>query len=103
MRQNDSRALDYAQRAFQQRPNDAVTASTLGAVLLQRGRTYEAVQMLQKAVQIDPGNAEARFLFVQSLAAAGDRTRARAELKALLASDKSFPQLAQARALAEKL
>jgi len=103
MRQGDPKALDYAQQAFQIRPTDPIVAATLGAVLLQTGKLYEAVQILQKATQLDPANGEIRYQFIQALAKAGDRARARIELNALLASGKEFPQIAEARVLARQL
>jgi len=99
MRLQDPRALDYAQQAFNLRPDDAVPAATLGSVLLSRGKFFEAVQVLQKATQLDPSNAEIRYQFVLALAKAGDRGRARSELQALLASGSTFAQIAEARSL----
>jgi len=102
-RQGDPRALDYAQQAFQIKPNDPVIVTTLGGVLLRSGKLYEAVQVLQKATQLDPANPEIRFQFVQALLKAGDRVRARTELKTILASGKEFPQIGEARLLVGKL
>ncbi|MCC6533548.1 MAG: PEP-CTERM system TPR-repeat protein PrsT [Burkholderiales bacterium] len=103
VRQGDPRALDYAQQALQVRPKDPVIAATLGAALLSQGKLVEAMQVLQNAVRLDPDNAEIRFQFVMALVKAGDRARAKAELHALLAAGKSFPQIAEARGLAAKL
>lgn len=103
MRRGDPRALDYAQQAFQLRPDDPIIAATLGSVLLRSGKLHEAVPILQQAVQLAPENAEIRYEFVVALAKAGDRVRARTELKALLASGKVFPQIAEAQTLVEQL
>ena len=103
LRVHDPRALDYAQQAFNLRPNDAVPAATLGSVLLSRSKYLEAVQVLQKATKLDPENAEIRYQFALALMKAGDRSRARSELSALLESGSEFPQVVEARALAGQL
>jgi tetratricopeptide (TPR) repeat protein len=103
MRVRDPRALDYAQQAFNLRPGDPVPAATLGSVLLSRNKYFEAVQVLQKATQLDPKNAEIRYQFVLALAKAGDQSRARSELSALLTSGSVFPQIDEARTLAGQL
>jgi predicted Zn-dependent protease len=101
--QGDPRALDYAQQAFQVRPNDAVIMGTLGGALLNQGKVAEALQMLQKAVKLEPENAEIRYQYVQALLKAGDRARAKMELAALLSTGKPFSRLVEARALLAKL
>jgi len=103
MRKDDPRALDYAQQAFQAQATDATVLTTLGAVLLRRGRLAEAVQTLQKAIDLDPGQTEARLLFARALIAAGDRTRAKLELQRLVGLNKEFPELAEARRLLGQL
>jgi Flp pilus assembly protein TadD len=103
VRQGDPRALDYAQQAFQIRPNDPVIASTLGIAFLNQAKVAEALQILRKAVTLDPENGEIRYQYVLALIKIGDRDRARAELSELLSTGKPFPQLAEARTLASKL
>jgi putative PEP-CTERM system TPR-repeat lipoprotein len=103
VRHGDARALDYAQQAFGIRPNDPVITATLGIALLNRGKLSEAVQVLQRAVNLDPENVEIRYQYVLALANVGDRDRAKAELTALLSTGKQFPELADARVLAGKL
>lgn len=102
-RKGDPRALDFAQRAFQLRPHDPIVSATLGTVLLQRDKLYEAIQAFQRALQTAPDNPEIRYQFVQALLRAGDRARARSELKALLATGKDFSQADEARRLAATL
>lgn len=102
-RHGDPRALEYAQQAFQNRPNDPVTASTLGLAYLNGGKVAEALQVLRKAVTLAPENGEIRYQYILALIKAGDRARAKTELSALLSAGKPFPQLAEARMLANKL
>ena len=61
------------------------------------------MQALLKAVSLDGNNPEFRYHLVQGLLKVGDTTRAKAELKTLLATGRPFPQLDEARALAVKL
>jgi putative PEP-CTERM system TPR-repeat lipoprotein len=103
VRQGDPRALEYAQRAFQARPNDSVIASTLGLALLNGGKAAEALQVLRKAVTVDPDNGEVRYQYILALVKVGDRERAKSELSALLALGKPFPKLAEAQMLANRL
>ena len=99
----DPKAVDYAQQAFQLKPNDAVVADTLGWALVSQGNLYEGLQIMAKAVSLDTENPEIRYHLVQALARAGDTSRARGELKTLLASGKKFAQLEEARALLQRL
>jgi len=99
----DPRALEYAQLAFQSRPNDPIVVATLGTALLQQGKVSEALPLLQNAIKLDPTNSEIRYEFVRALVKAGDRTRAKTALNELLASGKAFPQIAEAKALAGTL
>jgi putative PEP-CTERM system TPR-repeat lipoprotein len=103
LRLSDPRALDYAQQAFQVNPNDPVIATTLGDALLRQGKSAEALQILQKAVRLDPDNGEIRYHYVLALIKVGDRERAKAELSQLLSTGKPFPQFAEARNLATEL
>ena len=103
VRSGDVRAIDYAQQAYQIEPGNSVVLTTFGSVLLSRGRLVEAVQILQKATDLDTENLEARYYFAKALAAAGDRARAKAELQKLLSSEKQSPLLSEARALLRKL
>jgi len=95
----DPRALDYAHQAFQLKPNDAIVADTLGWALVSQGKLYEGVQIMFKAVSLDPDNPEIRFRLAQALLRAGDSARARKELRALLGSGKKFDQAAEAQAI----
>jgi protein involved in temperature-dependent protein secretion len=75
----------------------------LGWTLINQGKLYEGLQIMFKAVELDPANPEIRFRLVQALVKAGDNTRARNELKVLLASGKKFAQAEQAQSLMKRL
>ena len=101
--EGDPRAVDYAQQAFQLKPKDAAIADTLGWALIGQHKIHEGLQILFKAVSLDPGNPEIRFHLAQALVRAGDNARARAELKVVVDSGKKFADMEQARALLKRL
>jgi len=95
----DPRAADYAERAYQLNPTQPAVVDTFGWILVSRGRLNEGIQMLLKAVSLDGNNPEIRYHLAQALAQAGDKARARTELKALLSAGKPFSQVEEAKAL----
>lgn len=101
--EGDPKAADYAIQAFQMQPADARLADTAGWILVSQGKLLEGLPVLTKAVSMDGENPEIRFHLAQALAKAGDNTRARSELKVVLASGKKFPQFDEARALMNRL
>jgi putative PEP-CTERM system TPR-repeat lipoprotein len=100
---NDPRALEYAERAFQLSPNTAPVLDTYGWLLVNRGKLHEGLQMLLKAVVADDKNPEIRFHLAKALVQAGDKGRARTELKTILKDGTPFPQAEEARALLASL
>jgi putative PEP-CTERM system TPR-repeat lipoprotein len=100
---NDPRALEYAERAFQLSPNTAPVLDTYGWLLVTRGKLHEGIQMLLRAVAADGKSPEIRFHLAKALAQAGDKARARTELKAILSAGTPFPQIDEARALLSSL
>lgn len=99
----DRRSLEYARQAVQLYPNSAEAVDTLGWILVQQGNHSEGVPNLLKAVTLDANNPEIRYHLVEALMKIGDTRRAKIELKTLLSSNKPFPQMAEARALAARL
>src|SRR5258706_5639172 len=97
--QNPTEALDYAQRAFQIKPEDAAVADTLGWLLIKKRDLFHGVEMLQRAVSLDPDNPEIRYHLASAFHEQRDNERARKELEIVLASGKKFPKLEEARAL----
>jgi Flp pilus assembly protein TadD len=100
---NDPKSVEVAEKVFQMRPNDGVTADTFGWALVSQGKLYEGVQIMFKAVSLAPENTEVRMHLIQALVKAGDTARARAELKTLLSSRKPFPQAEEARSMLARL
>jgi predicted Zn-dependent protease len=76
---------------------------TLGWLLVEQGDTKRALPLLQKAVSLAPAAPELRFHLASALNKSGDKLAARKELEKLLADNKAFPQLDEAKALLKLL
>jgi len=95
----DTRAIEFAERAYQLSPTEPAVLDTYGWVLVNRGRLQEGIPLLLKAVAQSEKNPELRYRLARALAQAGDKTRARTELKAALNTGIPFPQAEEARKL----
>jgi len=89
--QNPTEALDYAQRAFQIKPEDAAVADTLGWLLIKKRDLFHGVEMLQRAVSLDPDNPEIRYHLASAFHEQRDNERARKELQIVLANGQALP------------
>jgi Flp pilus assembly protein TadD len=67
-------------RALELAPDLVGAMANLGAIALQQGRTGEAVTVLRRAVEKDPGNVESRTNLIVALGTSGDLEGARALL-----------------------
>lgn len=78
-------ALNFAERAYELVADDPSVLDTLGWIRLETGgdRT-EALVMLRRAAQLDPGNAQIRWHLAQVLAVNGQRSEARTIAASLL-------------------
>ncbi len=54
----DPRALEYAKKAYELAPNSAPIVDTYGWILVEKGELQKGIELLSKAVQLDPGNQE---------------------------------------------
>ena len=68
-------------RAMQLQPNDPASYTFYARWLVQRGRTNEAILLLQRAISLSPANVSARYQLLDAYAKAGQT----AALKALAA------------------
>ena len=101
--EGDERALEYAEQAHAQAPDNPAIADTLGWVLVNRGEVERALPLLERARQALPDRPEVRYHYATALAKAGRRAEARQELAALLNEVESFPQRADAETLLQSL
>jgi putative PEP-CTERM system TPR-repeat lipoprotein len=101
--QKDPRALATAEQAYKVAGDNASVMDTLGWMLVEQGNTQRGLPLLQKAAAGAPALPEVRYHLAVALNKSGDKAGARKELEALLAQNKSFAQLEEARSLLKTL
>ena len=97
------RAIELAERAYDRAPERAEIIDTYGWLLVKHGRVEKGLNLLEKAAQRAPGNGDIRYHLAAGLAEAGDTSRARRELTALLESGVNFSEKQAAQALLNDL
>ena len=97
------RALATAERAYKVAANNASVMDTLGWMLVEQGNVERGLPLLQKAVGSNPNAPEIRYHLAVGLHKSGDKNGARKELETLLAQNKPFAQLDEARSLLKTL
>jgi tetratricopeptide (TPR) repeat protein len=98
-KQNIDRALELAQNAKQQLPDDPNINDTLGLVFLEKGLGGLAVPPLRISVEKEPSNAVFQYHLGQAYAQIGQKTEARATLERAVALKADFEGAADARRL----
>jgi Flp pilus assembly protein TadD len=88
-------ALEYAEKAYRLTPNQPAVMDTLAVLLLEKGDTRRAVELLLKAVELAPGAPEIRLNLAKALIQAGNRSAARKELEELSRLGEKFPGQAE--------
>lgn len=101
--EKDPRALDTAEQAYKLSGNNASVMDTLGWMLVEQGNLTRGVPLLQKAGGIAPDAPEIHYHLAVGLSKSGDKQGARKELDKLVAQNRPFPQLDEARALLKSL
>jgi putative PEP-CTERM system TPR-repeat lipoprotein len=101
--EKDPRALDTAEQAFKVAGDNPGVMDTLGWMLVEQGNTARGLPLLQKASGLAPDSPEIRYHLAVSLNKSGDKQGARKELDKLLAQNKPFAQIEEARALLKTL
>ncbi|NIM26964.1 MAG: PEP-CTERM system TPR-repeat protein PrsT [Gammaproteobacteria bacterium] len=101
--QGDARAIELAERAYARAPSRADIIDTYGWLLVQEGRIDKGLGLLEQAARRAPTNGDIRYHLAVGLAQAGEQSRARHELVALLESGTVFSRRPAAEALLETL
>ena len=101
--QKDPRALATAEEAFKVAGSNPAVMDTLGWMLVEQGNTQRGLPLLQKAAAAPASTPEMRYHLAVALHKSGDKTAARKELETLLAQNKPFDQLEEARSLLKTL
>lgn len=80
----DQRALQYAERAYQQEPDNPMVADTLGWILHKQGDNDRALQLIGQAARAAPGVGEIQYRHALLLAETGDTAAATRAARAVL-------------------
>ena len=100
---NDSRAVEYAERAYKNAPEAPSILDTLGWILFGNGDTSRAVTLLEKAATLAPNSGEIQYHLAAALAKSGDKAKARELLEKVLSSEDTFTQIEEAKSLLTQL
>lgn len=98
-RRNDSRGLDYAERAYEAAPSEPAVMDTYGWILVQRDQVDEGLALLRNARLRAPGVPEIRYHIAVALNKLGQTKEARQELQAALRSGQFFEGITEVRKL----
>jgi tetratricopeptide (TPR) repeat protein len=80
-------ALTSYRAALELRPNDPEASSLCGLALLHSGKGEEAMPLLQRAVDAEPGRSGYRLNFAEGLAQTGKADRAMVQLGLIIATE----------------
>lgn len=100
---NDPKAEEVARHAYKLASGSAGVTDTLGWILVGQNDIKEGLELLHKAALLAPTATVIHYHYATALVKAGDKEKARQELKQLIASGKDFSQLAQAKLLFKQL
>jgi len=100
---DDPRAEETARRAYEVAPDDGSVIDTLGWILLQKGETDEAVDLLRKAAATSSDNLDIRFHLAAGLAKQGKEVEALGILESVLKSEENFSSRKEAENLLAEL
>lgn len=98
-RVGNRKALELAERALAQAPDNPAVMDTLGWIHLERGDLKQARPLLLRASQLAPAAPEVQFHLGILLAKSGDKRGARRALEKAVASGPRFARAEEARAL----
>lgn len=103
LRQDDPRALDYAQRAFRAMPNSSAVGDTLGWVLVRTGEFNEGLKYLRDALSRAGSDPGIHYHVAYALSELGRRDEAIAELESATAGGRGFAERDEALDLLKRL
>jgi putative PEP-CTERM system TPR-repeat lipoprotein len=83
----DPRAIEYAEKAYALAPGVAGINNTYGWLLVQKGDTARGIELLRRAVELAPNDANKRLILARALVKAGEKDAAKKELAELSKGD----------------
>lgn len=102
-KQDASRALEVAERAFKAAPAEPAVMDTYGWILVQQGRLDEGLTLLRKAKLRAPDRPEISYHMAVALNKLGKPEDAQRELNAALQTGRSFDGAGDARQLLSQI
>ena len=92
----DTRAVEYAERAYKAHPQNSSIADTLGWLYVRRGDKKQGLSLLEQAAVGLPEDPNVRYHWAVALEETGDRSKAADTLQKLLANGVEFSGRADA-------
>ena len=99
----DTRAQEYAERAYALAPNAPAIMDTLGYILVRGGNTDRGVPLLRQAYEGSQKNPEIGYHLAAGLAKTGQAAEAKTLLETVLADQRPFDDKAEAKKLLDSL
>ena len=100
---NDSRAIDYAQKAYSLNPESPQIADTFGWLLVQKDEPKRGLTYLDRALKMEPDNRSIKFHIASAYVRLGKTRKAKQLLSDILSTDKPFEDRKAAELLNKKL
>ena len=100
---DDDRALETAREAHELAQDNPAITDTVGWAEFKAGNVERAVELLSRAVEGAPENADIRYHYAAALTESGDHDQARRELQRALEDGREFNYRSEAEALLDEL
>lgn len=100
---HDPKAISYAEEANKLAPNQPAIMETLGSLYVAQGNIAPGVDLLAKAVALEPQNNDIRLSYAKALLKAGKKTEAKQALDTLSKLGNAFPAHAEVVELSKGL
>jgi len=91
----DPKAIEYAEKANKLAPNQPAVMDTLAVLLLDKGDSARALDLLKKALELAPQASQIRLNYARALLKTGQKTEAKGELDQLAKLGDKFPAQAE--------
>jgi predicted Zn-dependent protease len=85
-------AVSYAEKANGLAPNKPVFMDTLAMLLAKQNEFTRAIELQNKALDLQPDNSRVRLNLAKIYIRSGDKARARVELERLAKLGETFPE-----------